>query len=98
MSEYQPRGFPDHSWIKLYVNIKVDWSGEPLNTLQCVKHKGAISVFPLIQVFKFKYLSLFTRCSSYVLSNTQEHQIGKKEQNTTRGFAGVPRWASGRMV
>ena len=24
---------PDHSWIKLYVNIQVDWSGGPLNML-----------------------------------------------------------------
>ena len=22
---------PDHSWIKLYVNIPVGWSGGPLN-------------------------------------------------------------------
>ena len=151
---------PDHSWIKLYVNIQVDWSGRPLTTLQEVKHKGSIRVFPLIQVFKFKYIKIgcrrthcrrtsslkwqerpsltqedqrfvklwptifctvrdknviivistqpedkerpawplktyvlrhpillhlffFTRCSSYVLSSTQEHRTAKKEQNTT---------------
>ena len=34
MTSYsKPEHPPDHSWIKLYVNIQVDWSGGPLKRL-----------------------------------------------------------------
>ena len=33
---------PNRSWIKLYVNIQVDWSGGPPNKLDSVIRKGSV--------------------------------------------------------
>ena len=53
---------PDHSWIKLYVNIQVDWSGGQLNRLWGEIRKWSISFVCLQHFF----------CLSHVLFRSDE--------------------------
>ena len=55
---------PDHSWIKLYVNIQVDWSGGPLNRLWGVICNRSVGFARLGEWRKFDQTRMLTCRSS----------------------------------